>query len=154
MPGIEEFAEPCSSNYFVPPDGSEQNVPLVGKGLELLDRDEREMKPPTFLTARPNVNCRTRPGYSTMSGRKRFDQDRSVNDRPDIACVASLIGDPARAKMLTALMSGKACPECYRIAPGSRHNPANRQCSLGKTSCGWTAWSGQKGAAQILLSCE
>lgn len=31
-----------------------------------------------------------------------------MKDGPDIACIAALIGDPARANMLTALMSGKA----------------------------------------------
>ena len=31
-----------------------------------------------------------------------------MKDGPDIALIGSLIGDPARANMLTALMSGKA----------------------------------------------
>ena len=31
-----------------------------------------------------------------------------MKDGPDIARIASLIGDPARASMLTALMGGKA----------------------------------------------
>ena len=31
-----------------------------------------------------------------------------MKEGPDIAYVAALIGDPARANMLTALMSGKA----------------------------------------------
>ena len=31
-----------------------------------------------------------------------------MKDGPDIARIAALIGDPARANMLTALMSGKA----------------------------------------------
>jgi len=37
-----------------------------------------------------------------------FDYDRTMKEGPDIARVAALIGDPARANMLTALMSGKA----------------------------------------------
>lgn len=40
--------------------------------------------------------------------RGRFDYDRSMREGPDIAHIAALIGDPARANMLTALMSGKA----------------------------------------------
>lgn len=40
--------------------------------------------------------------------RKCFDYGRTVNDGPDIARIGALIGDPARATMLTALMSGKA----------------------------------------------
>ena len=31
-----------------------------------------------------------------------------MKDGPDIARIASLIGDPARANMLTALMAGRA----------------------------------------------
>lgn len=37
-----------------------------------------------------------------------FVYDRSMKEGPDIALLGSLIGDPARANMLTALMSGKA----------------------------------------------
>lgn len=37
-----------------------------------------------------------------------FVYGRSMKDGPDIALLGSLIGDPARANMLTALMSGKA----------------------------------------------
>jgi len=39
---------------------------------------------------------------------ERFDYARTMKEGPDIAQVAALIGDPARANMLTALMSGKA----------------------------------------------
>jgi DNA-binding transcriptional ArsR family regulator len=38
----------------------------------------------------------------------RFDHDRTMKEGPDIAVIASLIGDPARANILSALMSGKA----------------------------------------------
>ncbi len=37
-----------------------------------------------------------------------FDYDRTMREGPDISHLAALIGDPARANMLTALMSGKA----------------------------------------------
>lgn len=37
-----------------------------------------------------------------------FDYDRTMKEGPDIAQLAALIGDPARANMLTALMSGHA----------------------------------------------
>lgn len=37
-----------------------------------------------------------------------FGADQSMKDGPDIARIAALIGDPARANILTALMSGKA----------------------------------------------
>jgi DNA-binding transcriptional ArsR family regulator len=41
-------------------------------------------------------------------GRPRFVYHRSVLDRPDIASIAALIGDPSRGRMLTALMDGRA----------------------------------------------
>lgn len=37
-----------------------------------------------------------------------FDYHRTMKEGPDIAHIAALIGDPARANILTALMSGKA----------------------------------------------
>lgn len=37
-----------------------------------------------------------------------FDYDRTMKEGPDIARIAALIGDPARANILTALMTGKA----------------------------------------------
>ncbi len=37
-----------------------------------------------------------------------FGYDRTMKEGPNIAPIAALIGDPARANMLTALMSGKA----------------------------------------------
>ncbi len=37
-----------------------------------------------------------------------FDYHRTMKEGPDIARIGALIGDPARANMLTALMSGKA----------------------------------------------
>ena len=37
-----------------------------------------------------------------------FDYARTMKEGPNIAHIAALIGDPARANMLTALMSGKA----------------------------------------------
>src|SRR3954451_7778573 len=39
---------------------------------------------------------------------QRFGYHRTMKAGPDIAMVASLVGDPARANMLTALMSGRA----------------------------------------------
>lgn len=37
-----------------------------------------------------------------------FDYNRTMKEGPDIALIGSLIGDPARANMLTALMGGQA----------------------------------------------
>jgi DNA-binding transcriptional ArsR family regulator len=41
-------------------------------------------------------------------GRECFDRERTMREGPDIARVASLVGDPARANMLGALMAGSA----------------------------------------------
>jgi len=43
-----------------------------------------------------------------VAKRKHFVYGRSMKEGPDIALLGSLIGDPARANMLTALISGKA----------------------------------------------
>lgn len=43
-----------------------------------------------------------------LARQKCFDYGRSMKEGPNIANVAALIGDPARANMLTALMCGKA----------------------------------------------
>src|SRR3546814_10867735 len=43
-----------------------------------------------------------------IDGHLRFGYDRSMKDGPVIASVAALLGDPARANMLTALMDGRA----------------------------------------------
>ena len=40
--------------------------------------------------------------------RSYFVYDRSVQEQPDIASVAALFGEPARAKMILALMGGRA----------------------------------------------
>lgn len=48
---------------------------------------------------------RRRPG---LAGPRYFDYHRSMKEGPDIALIGSLIGDPARANMLTALMGGQA----------------------------------------------
>jgi DNA-binding transcriptional ArsR family regulator len=37
-----------------------------------------------------------------------FDKDQTMREGPDIARIASLVGDPARANMLSALMGGTA----------------------------------------------
>ena len=43
-----------------------------------------------------------------MALRQCFDYDRRMKEGPDIAPVAALLGDPARANMLTALLGGQA----------------------------------------------
>jgi len=46
--------------------------------------------------------------FSHVAQRRCFVYGRTMKEGPDIALLGSLIGDPARANMLTALMSGKA----------------------------------------------
>ncbi len=45
---------------------------------------------------------------SHIAGQRCFDYDRTMKEGPDIAQIGALIGDPARANMLTALMGGQA----------------------------------------------
>src|SRR2546422_864558 len=53
-------------------------------------------------------------GRLRLAPRARFDYHRSLDVEsrhaasPDIATVARLVGDPSRASMLTALMTGRA----------------------------------------------
>src|SRR3989440_8173637 len=47
-------------------------------------------------------------GAYPFDGRRCFGYHRTMKAGPDIAMVAALIGDPARANMLTALMTGRA----------------------------------------------
>src|ERR1700723_4316367 len=46
--------------------------------------------------------------FYTLDCRRCFGYHRTMKAGPDIAMVASLVGDPARANMLTALLSGRA----------------------------------------------
>ena len=46
--------------------------------------------------------------FSHIAERRWFGYDRSMKEGPDIAQIGSLIGDPARANILTALMGGRA----------------------------------------------
>jgi DNA-binding transcriptional ArsR family regulator len=48
------------------------------------------------------------PKSYAIAARQCFDYGRTMKEGPDIAHIAALIGDPARANMLTPLMSGKA----------------------------------------------
>ncbi len=48
------------------------------------------------------------PLFSHIAARRWFGYDRSMKEGPDIAQIGSLIGDPARANILTALMGGRA----------------------------------------------
>ena len=43
-----------------------------------------------------------------LAGTIYFDYRRTMKDGPNIALIGSLVGDPARANMLEALMSGRA----------------------------------------------
>src|SRR5258708_8127107 len=44
----------------------------------------------------------------SLAQRECFGYHRTMKAGPDIAMVASLVGDPARSNMLTALMTGRA----------------------------------------------
>src|SRR2546430_11215019 len=47
-------------------------------------------------------------GAYPLDRRQCFGYHRTMKAGPDIAMVASLVGDPARCNMLTALMTGRA----------------------------------------------
>src|SRR6202171_1567650 len=57
---------------------------------------------------RSNDGAKLQVRQYPLAQRQCFGYHRTMKAGPDIAMVASLVGDPARANMLTALMTGKA----------------------------------------------
>ena len=78
---------------------------------------------------------RRSPDYSEreypLDRRQCFGYHRTMKAGPDIAMVASLVGDPARANMLTALMTGRALTASELAQPG-RHHAADREFASGE----------------------
>jgi DNA-binding transcriptional ArsR family regulator len=64
-----------------------------------------------------------------------FGYHRSMKAGPDIAMVASLVGDPARANMLTALMSGRALT-ASELAQEAGITPQTASSHLAKLEAG------------------
>src|SRR5882724_10593933 len=64
-----------------------------------------------------------------------FGYHRSMKAGPDIAMVASLVGDPARANMLTALLSGRALT-ASELAQEAGITPQTASSHLGKLEAG------------------
>src|SRR5262249_59738052 len=60
----------------------------------------------THISCPDRLRVRTYP----LDGSRWFRDDGSMRGEPDIASVAALIGDPARAAMLTALADGRCLP--------------------------------------------
>ena len=121
-----------------------------GIGLELrrLERfdfiadengDAHRMRPLLFDRPHPS-HCQTR---------ECFDYHRCMKTGPDIALVASLVGDPARANMLTALMSGRALTagELAREAGVTQQTASSH---LGKLQEGGLVARREAGAAPLL----
>src|SRR3954462_4816902 len=64
-----------------------------------------------------------------------FGYHRSMKSGPDIAMVASLVGDPARANMLTALMNGRALT-ATELAHQAGATPQTASSHLSKLEAG------------------
>src|SRR5215469_639547 len=64
-----------------------------------------------------------------------FGYHRSMKSGPDIAMVASLVGDPARANMLTALMNGRALT-ASELAQEAGITPQTASSHLSKLEAG------------------
>jgi DNA-binding transcriptional ArsR family regulator len=67
--------------------------------------------------------------------RQCFGYDRTMKAGPDIAMVASLVGDPARSNMLTALMSGRALT-ASELAQEAGVTPQTASSHLAKLEAG------------------
>ncbi|CUU17609.1 Transcriptional regulator ArsR family CDS [Bradyrhizobium sp.] len=64
-----------------------------------------------------------------------FGYHRSMKSGPDIAMIASLVGDPARANMLTALMNGRALT-ASELAQEAGITPQTASSHLAKLEAG------------------
>ena len=76
-----------------------------------------------------------------------------MKEGPDIAHIAALIGDPARANMLTALMSGKALT-VSELAEEAGVTIQTASWHLSKLHQGGLLRPTQTRAAQILFACQ
>jgi DNA-binding transcriptional ArsR family regulator len=70
-----------------------------------------------------------------LAGRQCFGYHRSMKSGPDIAMIASLVGDPARANMLTALMNGRALT-ASELAQEAGITPQTASSHLSKLEAG------------------
>src|ERR1700709_2644303 len=70
-----------------------------------------------------------------LDRRQCFGYHRSMKSGPDIALVASLVGDPARSNMLTALMSGRALT-ATELAQEAGVTPQTASSHLAKLEAG------------------
>src|SRR6478672_13868740 len=74
-------------------------------------------------------------GEYALARRQCFGYDRTMKAGPDIAMVASLVGDPARSNMLTALMSGRALT-ASELAQEAGITPQTASSHLAKLEAG------------------
>src|SRR5471030_2790173 len=86
------------------------------------------------------VTAKATSFYSTAASwpvdlRGCFVYHRSMKTGPDIALIASLVGDPARSNMLTALMSGRALT-ASELAQEAGVTPQTASSHLAKLEAG------------------
>src|SRR6185369_16757717 len=74
-------------------------------------------------------------GEYPLDRRRCFVYHRTMKSGPDIAMVASLVGDPARANMLTALLSGRALT-ASELAQEAGITPQTASSHLAKLEAG------------------
>src|SRR3984893_11291657 len=78
---------------------------------------------------------RRQPRQYPLALRRCFGYHRTMKAGPDIAMVASLVGDPARSNMLTALMSGRALT-ASELAQEAGITPQTASSHLSKLEAG------------------
>src|ERR1700747_490981 len=78
------------------------------RGAERRSNPEPRARGPGLLRSARNDGDQLRFRDYPLARHQCFGYHRSMKSGPDIAMVASLVGDPARANMLTALLSGRA----------------------------------------------
>src|ERR1700751_2971579 len=105
------------------------------RGAERRSNPEPRARGPGWLRSARNHGEQLRFRDYPLARHQCFGYHRSMKAGPDIAMVASLVGDPARANMLTALMDGRALT-ASELAQEAGITPQTASSHLSKLEAG------------------
>lgn len=105
-----------------PDELSRLQTDLLSRTVDFLDGVVSDFAPDEA----PKASCQ----HCIVDAKGRFfDMTAVFKKGPDIAKTVALIGDPARANMLTALMGGKVLTR-PRVGGKGEHHTTNRKCAF------------------------
>src|ERR1700751_3951227 len=105
------------------------------RGAERRSNPEPRARGPGWLRSARNHGEQLRSREYPLDRHECFGYHRTMKVGPDIAMVASLVGDPARANMLTALMTGRALT-ASELAQEAGITPQTASSHLSKLEAG------------------